>query len=214
MVNKAKQRLAIVGAGGHGRVIADLALHAQLFDSVVFFDDNIKPAGISALGERVGAFDQIAARSGLFDQIIVGVGDNQTRLQISQHCLSQDLSMATIIHPTACVSAHARIGAGSVVFAQSVVNIGSHLGCAVIVNTGVIVEHDAQLADGVHICPGAALAGRVSVGSCSCVGIGASVVNGVAIGADSIVGAGAAVTANLPDRVMAVGVPAKIIRQL
>jgi acetyltransferase-like isoleucine patch superfamily enzyme len=98
-----------------------------------------------------------------------------------------------------------------VVFAQAAVQALASIGVGSILNTGCSVDHDAQLAGGVHICPGAHLAGEVQVGSRSWIGIGASVIQQVRIGADVTVGAGAAVVCDLPDGVTAVGVPARVL---
>ncbi|KZR85772.1 putative acetyltransferase EpsM [Synechococcus sp. MIT S9504] len=95
-------------------------------------------------------------------------------------------------------------------FAQVVVQAQASIGTGAILNTGCSVEHDVKLANGVHICPGARLAGLVQVGSCSWIGIGASVIQQICIGDDVTVGAGAAVVRDLPDGVTAVGVPARV----
>jgi acetyltransferase-like isoleucine patch superfamily enzyme len=98
-----------------------------------------------------------------------------------------------------------------VLFAQAVVQAQASIGTGAILNTGCSVDHDAQISDVVHICPGARLAGEVKVGARSWIGIGASVIQQVRIGSDVTVGAGAAVVRDLPDGVTAVGVPARVL---
>ena len=103
------------------------------------------------------------------------------------------------------------VGPGSVIFANSVVQSSVNIGVGCIVNTSSTVDHDCFLDDGVHICPGAHLAGHVHVGQLSLIGIGASIIQGIRIGSNVTVGAGAAVVRDLPNGITAVGVPARIL---
>lgn len=205
-----KRSLAIVGAGGHGRVVADCA-GALGRDRIEFFDD--KGVGIaSGPWPVVGVVRDLFDRIGDYDDVIVGIGDNRARLDLYRALAGRGATMAPLIHPRATVSRHARIGAGSVVFAGAVVNFGAVVGQACIVNTGATVDHDACLADGVHISPGAHLGGAAVIGECSWIGIGATVREGVTVGRDVRVGAGAAVVAAAPDEGTLVGVPARPLR--
>ena len=105
------------------------------------------------------------------------------------------------------------MGAGTVVMAGAIVQPGCQIGKHVIVNTAASVDHDCQLADFSHICPGCHLAGTVSVGERTLLGTGSIVIPGIKIGADTVVGAGTVVTKDLPSEVMAVGHPARVIKQ-
>ena len=200
--------LAVLGASGHGRVVADAALQAGWSD-VVFFDDNTQRRGD---GQPVkGRFDDLLMSVGAFEGVVVGIGDNRTRLFKMNALASAGHIIPVIMHPNAYIADGADIKAGSVIFAGAVVQTGCSLGLASIINTGATVDHDCSLADGVHVSPGANLAGGVVVGECSWIGIGSSINQYLTIGSDVIVGAGAAVVSDAPSCVTLVGVPAKIL---
>ena len=202
-----KRSLAIVGAGGHGRVVADCA-EALGCDRIEFFDD--KAAGTaSGPWPVVGVVKDLFGRMGDYDGVIVGIGANRVRLDLHRALIATGAAVATLIHPRATVSQYARIEAGTVVFAGVVVNFGAVVGQACILNSSSSVDHDNRLADGVHLSPGARLGGGVSLGECSWIGLGASVRDGVSVGRNVRVGAGAAVAASAPDDALLVGVPAK-----
>lgn len=200
--------LAIIGASGHGKVIADAAV-ARDGCGVVFFDD-AWPGRIGAGPWLVeGRTTDLLGSLDRFDSVIIGIGDNRTRLTKLAEITSAGATVGMILHPNSVVSPYAQIGAGSVVFAGAVINVDAQLGRGVIINTGATVDHDCVLGDGVHISPGANLAGNVTVGEASWVGIGAAVKQGVAIGKNVMVAAGAVVIRDVPDGVTVMGVPAR-----
>lgn len=205
-------RLAILGASGHGKVVADTALQAG-WREVVFFDDAWPQLKANGCWPVVGTTRDLLARVSEFDGVIVGIGNNRIRLAKHLDLAAAGARMATIVHPHATVSRFATLGAGSVVFAGAVIQVDCQLGEACILNTHAAVDHDCQLADGVHICPGVAMAGLVHVGDASWVGIGASVKQLVHIGCDVTVGAGAVVVDNIADGLTVVGNPAKSLAQ-
>ncbi|MGZ9100956.1 MAG: NeuD/PglB/VioB family sugar acetyltransferase [Brevundimonas sp.] len=206
-----KRSLAIVGGGGHGRVVADCA-EVLGWERIEFFDD--KGAGTaSGPWPVVGAVEALFDRLGDYDGVVVGIGANRARLDRHRALAGRGAAMATLIHPRATVSRHARIEAGTVVFAGAAVNFGAVIGQACIINTGATVDHDDHLADGVHLSPGAHLGGGATIGECSWIGLGASVREGVSIGRDVRIGAGAAVVAAAPDAVDLVGVPARPLKR-
>jgi len=200
--------LGILGASGHGKVIADTALHLG-FSEVLFFDDAWPDKSSNGVWPVLGTTEALLRSLSECDAVIVGIGDNSVRLQNQFTLVSAGARMSTLIHPSAAVSAFARIGSGSVVFAGAVVNVDAVLGDAVIVNTGATVDHDCVLADGVHVAPGAHLSGDVQVGKRSWIGVGACVKKGIRIGADVMVGAGAVVIEDIPDGTTVVGNPAR-----
>lgn len=205
--------LLILGAGGHAKVLAEAALACGLASHLAFLDD--RPIG-SVLGWPVLgplALVRAASLQQQWPQAVVAIGDAATRLSWLDQLQGLGFALPVIAHPRAQISPSARIGAGSVLFAQAVVQAESTLGRGVILNTACSVDHDCRLDDGVHICPGARLGGEVAVGPRSWIGIGASVVQRIRIGGQVTVGAGAAVVSDLPDGVTAVGVPARVLRQ-
>ena len=206
-----RRSLAIVGSGGHGRVVADCA-EALGWDRIEFFDDKGTGAS-SSPWPVVGPVEALFDRAPDYDGVIVGLGANRLRLERHRALVARGAALTTLIHPRATVSRHARINAGTVVLAGAVVNFGAVVGQACIINTGASVDHDDRLADGVHLSPGARLGGGASIGECSWIGIGASVREGVSIGRNVRIGAGAAVVATAPDDVDLVGVPAKPLKR-
>lgn len=204
--------VAIVGASGHGKVVAETALASNWAD--VEFYDRAWP-GKQQVGRWTIAGDDAALWAELVrkDGVIVAIGDNRTRLGLLTRLGQSGASLVSIVHPTACISTSARLGQGTVVMAGSIVNADVVVGMGGILNTGCSVDHDCILGDAVHISPGAHLAGDVHVGDCSWIGIGASVRQGVRIGAGVTVGAGAAVVSDVADGLTVVGVPARPISQ-
>ena len=204
-------RLAVAGAGGHAKVVADAAL-ASGWSDVAFYDDNLAPHSQVGPWVVAGSISDLLAGVSPPDGVIVAVGDNAVRLELQRKLEGAGLRVVSVIHPAAVVSTHASIGAGSVILAGAVVNASACLGRGCIVNTCASVDHDCLLADGVHVSPGAHLGGGVAIGSASWIGIGASVKQGVRIGARVVVGAGGAVVSDVPDGTTVVGVPARPLR--
>ena len=194
-------RLIIVGAGGHGRVIADSALKNGYKD-ICFVDDNA--TGLCVVFPIIGTISELKKFDDGKTDFIIGIGNNEIRKKISE---LYDVNWVTIIHPSAQIAFNAEIGKGTVIMAVAAVNAGATVGEHCIINTGAIVEHDNVVGDFVHISPGVALGGMVSVGSLSHIGIGATVKNNIDICAECIVGAGAVVVRNIHEQGTYIGVP-------
>lgn len=205
-------RLAILGASGHGKVVADTALQAG-WTEVLFFDDAWPVRLENGVWPVVGDTSSLLERQAEFDGIVVGIGDNRIRLAKTRELIAAGAKIATIVHPSASVSSLATVGQGSVIFAGAVIQVDTRLGDACIVNTRASVDHDCRLGDGVHICPGASVAGLVQVEEAVWIGIGASVRQLVHIGRDATVGAGGVVVNDILDGQTVVGNPAKPFAQ-
>jgi sugar O-acyltransferase (sialic acid O-acetyltransferase NeuD family) len=205
--------LAILGAGGHGKVVADCAAAAGWTD-IGFFDDAI-PVGtlVAARWPVLGASTELLARAREFGGTIIAVGDNRTRLEWHESLAAAGAKFATVVHPSAIVSADVTIGDGTVLVAGAIINIGTNIGKSAIVNTGATIDHDCLLGDGVHVSPGANLAGGVSVGTGSWIGIGAAVIGKIDIGNYVRVGAGAVVIKSVANGLTVVGNPARSIER-
>lgn len=209
--------LCIIGAGGHGVVVADAAQASGRWSSISFRDDRWPDLAqvlewpvlgtVSALRER------LQAAPGEAIEVIVAIGDNRRRLVIGRELASLGARWATVVHPAAVVSPSASLGPGCVVLAGAVINPRCRLGEAAIVNTRASVDHDADIGNGVHLCPGSTLAGQVTVGDVAWIGIGASVIQGLRIGKGAVVGAGAAVIRDVSDGSRVAGCPAREIRR-
>jgi sugar O-acyltransferase (sialic acid O-acetyltransferase NeuD family) len=202
--------LAILGAGGHGKVVADAALLTG-WDEIHFYDaawpQRIENSRWTIVGNGQSLINQLEKYEG----VIVAIGDNQIRWEEHTKLVNKNAKLVSIIHPSAELSTSAVIGCGTVVLAKSVINIDTKIGDACIVNTGSTIDHDCIVEDSAHICPGVNISGSVSVGFGCWIGVGASVKQGVNIGRRSVVGAGAVVIADVLDCLTVVGNPAKQI---
>lgn len=208
--------LFIVGAGGHGRVVADVALRAYPGAHVVFVDPVF--AGQRLHGSPVLAGEAELATA-LADAgreevigVIIGIGDGERRADLVRRY--PDFPYLTAVDPSAVVSPSASLGPGTVIMPQVVVNAGARVASHVILNTSCTVDHDCTIGAFAHVGPGAHLAGGVRVGQGALIGVGASVAPGVQIGDGSVIGAGAAVVRDIPPYSVAYGVPARPKRRL
>ena len=198
----------LYGASGHAKVIID-SLKASEKQISGIFDDN--PAVKQLLDfEVAGPFDGVRLGK---EELIISVGLNNIRKKIVEN-LPKTIRYGIAIHPSAIISENATIGFGTVVMQgaviQSSVSIGSHC----IINTTASVDHDCIIDDYVHISPNATLCGNVSVGEGSQIGSGAVVIPGIKIGRWSLVAAGAVVMKNVPDNVLVIGNPARVVKSI
>jgi len=204
------KRLAILGASGHGKVVAEIA-ELTGWDDVVFYDDAWPSLSSVGVWSVVGNTDDLEQDISSFNGFFVAVGHNSVRWELFSQLVCSAVKASTLIHPSAVVSQYSSIKEGAVVMANAVINPFVTIGQAVIVNTAATIDHDCVLGDAVHISPGANLAGEVAVGHQSWIGIGANVKQQVIIGEKVIVGAGATVINNINDGVTVVGTPAKVV---
>ncbi|HZL44242.1 MAG TPA: acetyltransferase [Verrucomicrobiae bacterium] len=211
-----RHQLIIWGAGGHAAVVADAVRQTGTHQIVGFVDDagggrrSAKYLGVRVLGSRT---ELAQVQKAGVDHIVIAIGDCAARLELAGVAQSMGFRLCSAIHPRATVASSAKIGAGTVIVAGAVVNSGAVIGENSIVNTCASVDHDCVLQDGVHVCPGAHLAGNVTVGRGSWIGIGATVIERIRIGQGAFIAAGAVVVTDIPDGALAQGVPAKVIRK-
>lgn len=194
------KKLVIVGASGHGKVIADTAIKNG-YEEIVFLDDDetIKEcAGFPVVGKTIEA-------KKLHGDKIVAIGNAKIREKIQEELND----IVTLIHPDAVVSRRVEIGEGSVVMAGAVINSDVVIGKGCIINTGASVDHDCRIYDFVHISVGAHVAGTCVVGERTWIGAGATVSNNVNICSDCMIGAGAVVVKDIVKSGTYVGIPAE-----
>lgn len=199
--------LIIIGAGGHGKVVADAARMSNRWNRIAFVDDIYPKNKKCSSWDIIGSINSMSLDASA--EFVVAIGDNYTRFKVFSNLKGKGMKAASIVHPTAYISPDSVIGSGTVVLANAVINIGSSLGDCCIVNTSTTIDHDCVIGNSAHISPGANLAGEVNVGDFSWVGIGAAIRQQVCIGNDVVVGAGAVVLNDIADKLIVVGVPAK-----
>lgn len=202
------RRLALLGAGGHGKVVADVAMCVG-WQEVVFYDDTWPKSQVNGAWKVIGDSHLLMKHLAEFDGVLVSIGNCITRWQKHIELKSAGAPLVSLIHPKACISSSVTIGSGTVVMPGAIINIDASLGEACIVNTGATVDHDCRLSDAVHISPGAHLSGNVTIGKESWIGLGAVVKQGLTIGSGVIVGAGSVVLKSTCDEVTVVGIPAR-----
>jgi sugar O-acyltransferase (sialic acid O-acetyltransferase NeuD family) len=201
----------VVGAGAQGRVTLEAWRSARSDARFVFVDDDPRLHGTSLLGaEVVGGLDRLTELAG---RVVIALGNNETRLAIAAR-LEGKVEWGTVVAASATVLPSVTIGPGSVVLAGAVVNTEARIGAHVVVNTGVVVEHDCVIEDGASLSPGTRMGGRVRVGRAAFVSTGVTLAPRVTVGAGAVIGAGAVVMRDIPDRVLAYGVPARVIRPI
>lgn len=204
-----KKKLLIVGASGHGKVLADIALKMKQWDEIAFIDDD------KTKKECMG-FEVIGTSSDVINfindyQVVIGVGSNNVRELIYNQLKKLKAKFATLIHPNAIIGTNVSIGIGSVIMAGAIINSCTVIGKGCIINTGATVDHDNCIADFVHISPGAHLTGTVIIGKSTWVGGGAVISNNIIITDECIIGAGSVVINDLKESGTYVGVPIRRI---
>ncbi len=199
-----KPSLYLYGAGGHGKVIIEMAdeLHQHIAGVI-----DADPAVAPILGYQPAT--DVPEKKDAGDRFIVSIGNNALRKQVAAQLQGP---FGTLVHPRATISKSATIGAGSVVMAGVSINALATIGEHCIVNTNASVDHDCIIHDFVHISPNAALGGEVVVGEGTHIGMGAAIIQCVKIGRWCTIGAGTVIIRDVPDGATVVGNPGRIIR--
>lgn len=203
--------LVIVGAGGHGRVVLDMA-HASSH-RIAGFVDSVHEIGSRVNGAEILGDNRLLSDTSFIQahRFLVAIGNQASRAELAHQLQSGNASFATVIHPSCIISSTSSIDCGTVIVAGAIVNTDARIGRHCIINTGATIDHDVVLEDGVQVSPGANLAGKVYCGENSFIGTGAVVIPGIRIGANTIVGAGSVVVKDVPSDIMVAGNPARPI---
>ncbi|KMY46266.1 acetyltransferase [Bacillus sp. FJAT-27916] len=204
-----KDKLLIIGASGHGRVVADIALKMNKWKTIAFLDDDLNIKASMGI-EVIGTTKDILTYVKDFD-IFVGLGNNGTRRKIQEILVASGASIPIIVHPNAVIGTQVKLGEGTTVMAGAVINCCTEIGQGCIVNTGSSIDHDTIIEDYVHISPGVHLAGAVKIGRDSWIGIGSTVINNITITSRCKIGAGAVVIKDITEPGTYIGVPARRI---
>jgi acetyltransferase EpsM len=210
---KDRPKLAILGAGPFAEEIADLVAETAQYDLVAF----IEGIDRERCGRRVCDVPVVwiddAGRLADSCQAVCAVGTPK-RDGFVQQALAHGLRFTTVVHPSACIFSTATLGTGMIVSAGGVIAAHASFGQHVIINRGCLIGHHTTVGDFATISPGANIAGGVRIGDRCYVGMGAIVLDKVAIGSGAVVGAGAVVTRDVPEHVLVMGVPARIVKPL
>lgn len=204
-----KDKLIIIGASGHGKVVADIAIKMNKWQSIAFLDDDesIKTSmGLEVIGKTA-----VAVPYKDESDFFVAIGSNATREKIQEKLMDEGLNLVSLVHPSAVIGTDVEVDIGTAVMAGVVINSSSRIGKGCIINTSSSLDHDNLIEEYVHISPGASLAGTVKVGKGSWLGIGSIVSNNVNICSGCKVGAGAVVVKDITEPGTYVGVPVRKI---
>lgn len=207
-------RIVIIGAGGQGLVVAGILLASSAQDRlepIGLLDDDPRLEGTQVLGIPVlGVSARLTDIA--HDAIVIAIGDNRRREQLSRELEERGERLLTVRHPHASVAADVEIGAGCMISAGAVVTPGVRIGRGVLLNTSCTVDHQSVIGDYAHVSPGATVGANVTIGARTLIGLGANIISARHVGADSLIGAGALVAHDIPDGVVAFGVPARVRR--
>lgn len=201
------RRLVIIGAGGHGRVVADTAFSLG-WEEICFFDDAHPVTGF--FGCTKGSVSDYLEQVDRFDGAIVAIGNIEIRERIQNQLVFVGANLVSLVSPFANVSPTLKIGAGSLVLPSAVLASGVALGDGVIINHGAVVDHDCTVGNFTHICPRVAIGGDTIIESRCWLGIGSTVINGIKIGSCAYVGGGSVVVRDVEPEAVVYGVPAKV----
>jgi sugar O-acyltransferase (sialic acid O-acetyltransferase NeuD family) len=206
----------VIGAGGHGQVVADVLLSSRDGGAaclpVGYVDDDASLIGRTFLGLPVlGLVESLRLHP--HDGVIVAIGDNVRRRSVFHLLERAGECFVVARHPRAVISPHAEIGPGTVICAGVVINPGTTIGSNVILNTSCSIDHHNRIGDHAHVGPGVRTGGSVTIGSGALIGIGAVVMPGRTVGAGSVVGAAALVQRDVGDTTVVAGVPARTLQR-
>ena len=201
--------LIIIGASGHGKVVADIAMKMNKWKNIAFLDDNLSLKtimGIPVIGSSANVVEHTK-----HSDFFVAIGNNSTRERIQEGLLAQGTSIVSLVHPSAIIGTDVNVGIGTAIMAGVVINSSSVVGKGCIINSNSGLDHDNHIGDYVHISPRTHLAGTVKVGNGSWLGIGSVVSNNINICSGCKIGAGAVVVKDITESGTYVGVPVRRI---
>jgi len=210
-----KKKIVLIGGGGHCKVVISIIKKLDNFEIAGIVDIYKSESFISGI-KITGTDDDLKDiyKSGIHNALITvgSIKDNTKRYRLFNMAREIGYNFPVIISPEAIVDESVKIGEGTVIMPGCIVNIDSSIEKNCIINTGSIIEHDCKIGDHCHIAPGVHISGKANIGELSFLGIGAILIQGITIGKNVTIGAGSVVIKDIPDNVIALGNPAKIIK--
>ena len=194
------KKIAIIGAGGHGKVVGDIAF-LNRYEVIHFFDDQyhmIENFPFTLVNTTNYLYENIKD----YDTFFVAIGDNNIRSEKIELLKSFKLNIASLIHPKSTISQFSILGSGICVMANAVINPGASIKEGVIINTSSNIDHDCIIGEYAHISPNCSLSGNVKIGKYSHIGTGTSIHPGVKIGNCVKTGVGSKVFKDIFDNVI------------
>ncbi len=206
-----KAPVIIIGAGGHARVLIDiLKLEDRVIIGLVTREKSVDAvAGVPVLGGD-DCLEKYPPGSCEVVNGIGSIGDMSARKEIFTRLKSIGYVFSSVVHPSAILATGINLGEGVQMMAGSVIQTGVAIGDNSIINTGSIVDHDSFIGSHVHIAPGVVISGGVRIGDLTHIGTATAVIQGIQIGKEVVIGAGSVVIRDIPEKVTAVGIPAKV----
>jgi len=213
-----KEKIVIIGAGQHARVVLYNIEEQNKYEVVGFLDSNDNRIGKIFEGKEIlGNYQkenlkEFSKKIGT-NKFFIGFGNMKYRKKVFDYFINNGWEAVNIIHPNAVVSKNARLGKGTLIECGCLITPNPIIGDNVVVNTGSQVNHDNIIEDNVYIASGVILSGGIKIGENTLLDDGVIVTLGCSVGKNSLIGAGAVVTKNIPDEVVAYGSPCKVIRE-
>lgn len=213
-----KSKLLIIGSGGHGKVVADVAEKTKLFQEISFLDNTFLNNNFSKSVNSKKVIGEISEKnikkySSDFSHAFVGIGDNKIRNNWLKILETMNFEIPTIIDPSAEISKYAVLEKGSFINTNVVIQCNVRIQFGSILNTSCTIDHDSIIGEGTHISPGVHVAGNVSIGKFCWVGIGSQIIQNVQIGDNVTVGGGSLVLRDIPKNLKVFGSPVKVIKE-
>ena len=202
-----KDKLLIMGAGGHGKVVADVAIQMDRWEEISFLDNNLDLTEVLELPviDVIEKLDKYVESH----EIFIAIGDNKIRKELFQQLILKKATIPTLIHPSAVIGTDVSIKRGTVVMAGVVINSSVAIDEGSIINTSATIDHDCYIHKFVHISPGVHIAGNVTIYAETWVGIGSVIKNNLTIAKNVIIGAGAVVVRAIEKSGTYIGIPAR-----